>query len=120
VSRAAICWPYTLDIGPGTHVAAAAAQFRFANPNAGRTVNDLRADVPLFIARAGQDEMPGLNAALDAFVTAALARDLPLTLVNHAGGRHAFDIFDDTDRSHEVIKAVLAFFGSSIHASAHP
>ena len=53
--------------------------------------------------------MPGLNEALDRFVCAALTRNLPMTVVNHAGGPHGFDIFDDSEMTRDVIRQILAF-----------
>ena len=55
---AILCYSYTMDIEDGTAVADAAKQWRFANAFAGRSVDDLRPNVPMFIARAGADEMP--------------------------------------------------------------
>jgi acetyl esterase/lipase len=66
-------------------------------------------DLPLLLARAGRDEMPGLNAAIDAFVPRALGLNLPLTLINHHTAPHAFDIVDDTDASRQVVMRTLAF-----------
>ena len=77
---------YMLDVDGSTGIAAAARQFGFVNPCAGKSVADLPPDVPLFIARAGQDQMPGLNEALDRFLVQALACNLPITFVNHAAG----------------------------------
>src|SRR5207248_7279654 len=37
---------------------------------------------PMFVARAGHDEVPTLRDALDQFVSSALAHDAPLQLVN--------------------------------------
>ena len=34
---------------------------------------------------------------------------MPVTVMNHATGRHAFDVFDDTRTSREIVKQVLAF-----------
>jgi hypothetical protein len=48
-----------LDLDESTHVADAARQFGFANPNAGRSIADLRRDVPLLIIRAGRDQFSG-------------------------------------------------------------
>jgi len=106
---AVLCYPYTLDLDGATHVANAARQFGFVTPCAGRTIDDLPRDVSLFIARAGQDRMPGLNEALDRFVNHALTRNLPLTVVNHPTGPHAFDLFDDSETTREIIRHVLAF-----------
>ena len=48
-------------------------------------------------------------AGLDRFVTAALSRNLPLTLVNHADGPHAFDLLHDSARTREIVGQVIAF-----------
>jgi len=50
-----------------------------------------------------------LNASLDAFVSAALARDLPLALINQPGAPHSFDLFDDSDASRATIRRVIGF-----------
>lgn len=106
---AVLAYPYTLDLDGSTRIADAAKQFRFVTPAAGKSVNDLPPDLALFVARAGRDQMPGLNDALDRFVAAALAINLPLTVMNHATGPHAFDLFDDTSTSREIVKHALAF-----------
>jgi hypothetical protein len=106
---AVLSYPYTLDLDGSTGVAQAAAQFRFANPAAGKTLADLPPAVPMFLARSGRDEMPHLNGALDRFVAGALAHNLPMTVVNHAAAPHAFDVFHDSDVSREIIRQWLAF-----------
>jgi dienelactone hydrolase len=111
---AAILYGFTLDLDGGTGVANNAKQFGFATPCAGRSVNDLARDVPMFLARAGQDQFPGLNDAMDRFVAKALTTNLPLTLVNYPDGPHAFDLFADTETSREIIKGVLAFLRSKL------
>lgn len=103
VACAVLCYGYTLDVEE------AAATFKFANPSAGRTIDDLRSDVPLFLARAGQDQFPGLNDALDRFIAGSLRRNLPLTLVNHPEGPHAFDLSHDSATTREIIRGILAF-----------
>jgi dienelactone hydrolase len=107
----ALGYAYTLDLDGATGVADAQAQWRFVNPCAGRTVDDLPHDLPLFIARAGRDQFAGLNPAIDRFVAKALARNLPLTVVNHATGPHAFDLDDDGETTRGIIKSILGFFG---------
>ena len=42
-------------------------------------------------------------------IQGALARNLPITVVNHATGPHAFDVFDDSPASREVVRQSLAF-----------
>lgn len=106
---AALCYGYMLDVDGSTGVADAARQWGFVNPCAGKSAGDLPRDLPLFIARAGQDEFPGLNDTLDRFVAKALTCNLPITVVNHAVAPHAFDLFDDSETSREVIRRILAF-----------
>jgi hypothetical protein len=106
---ATLLYPYTLDVDPSTSVAVAAKQFRFVTPAAGKSVEDLPREAPILIARAGKDQMPGINEALDRFVGKALNINLPLTVVNHAAGPHAFDLVDDSRVSREIIKQALEF-----------
>jgi hypothetical protein len=56
-------------------VADAARQFGFANPGGGRTVADLRRDVPLLITRAGRDQFPAMNASIDRFIRQGLVEN---------------------------------------------
>jgi acetyl esterase/lipase len=63
---------------------------------------------PLFVARAGLDH-PFLNATIDRFVAAALARNAPLEAMNHPDGRHGFDILDDDPRSREIAARTIEF-----------
>jgi hypothetical protein len=72
-------------------------------------VKDFCPDTPLFVVRAGQDETPGLNAALDAFAARALADDRPLTLVNHAGARHSYELWLDTPETRRILQQGLDF-----------
>jgi hypothetical protein len=109
VKCAVLCYGYMLDLEGATAVGGAARTFGFVNPCAGKSVDDLPPHVPLFIARAGQDQMPGLNETLDRFVVRALSRDLPLTLINHTGAPHAFDLFHDSETSREIIRRILGF-----------
>ena len=106
---AVLCYPMTLDFEGSTGIADAARAFGFANPCAGRRVDELPGEVPLFVVRAGRDEMPGLNGALDRFVSEAVRGNLLLTFVNHPEGPHAFDLFQDGEASREIIRGVLRF-----------
>jgi hypothetical protein len=98
-----------LDLDGATEVADAARQFGFANPCAGRTVADLRRDVPLFITRAGRDQFPAMNASVDRFIRQGLIENLPITFVNHATGAHAFELFEDTQTSRDIMRQALRF-----------
>jgi len=97
-----------LDLGGSTVVAEASAQWGFINPCKGKSVADLP-QTALFIARAGRDQFAHLNDALDRFVAAALVRNLPMTLVNHADAPHAFELDHDSDTTREIVKGTLAF-----------
>jgi acetyl esterase/lipase len=67
-----------------------------------------RAAPPMLIARAGLDDA-SLNAGLDRFVQAALEKNVPLELFNHATGHHGFDVEDDNQRSREIIRRTVEF-----------
>lgn len=106
---AVLCYGYTLDADGSDGVSAASGAWGFANPCAGKSVADLPRDVPLFVARAGRDEMPRLNETLDRFLSETLTHNLPVTLVNHPAAPHAFDLFDDSETSREIVRQILAF-----------
>jgi acetyl esterase/lipase len=112
-----LCYGIMLDLDGSTSVAERAAQWRFANPAAGKSVDDLPRDLPLLVVRAGRDEFPHLNETIDRFVAKALARNLPVTLVNHAEAPHAFDLLLDSETSREVIRQILAFLRFQLGAS---
>jgi hypothetical protein len=105
---ALLSYGYMLDSMGSTTVADASTTFGFVNPCSGRSVADVPDDVRLFVARAGRDDA-GLNGTIDRFVAAALARNLSLTLMNHADGPHAFDLFHDSETTREIIRQGLAF-----------
>jgi acetyl esterase/lipase len=71
---------------------------------------------PLFIARAGLDN-PALNAGIDSLVSAALAKNLSVEVMNHATGRHGFDLVDDNARSKEIIRRAVEFLNASLFSS---
>jgi hypothetical protein len=106
---AVLCYGFMLDFAGSNAVANAAKSVGFANPAAGKSVDELPNDLGLMIVRAGRETLPGLNDSIDRFATAAIARNLPITVVNHATGPHAFDIVDDTELSREIVRAMLAF-----------
>jgi hypothetical protein len=63
---------------------------------------------PMLVARAGKDQ-EWINMAIDRFVQKALVRNLPVELLNHTEGPHAFEIFDDSERSREIVRRTLDF-----------
>jgi hypothetical protein len=105
-----------LDLDGATDVAEAAQQFGFANPGVGRTVADLRRDVPLLITRAGRDQFPAMTASIDRFIRQGLIENLPITFVNHAEGPHAFDLFHDSRTSRDILRQTLRFLGQHLIA----
>ena len=109
VKCAALCCGFMLDLDGSTGVAQAAATWNFVNPCQGKSIEDVSTDIPLFIARAGQDQFQLLNDSIDRFVAKALAANLPLTLVNHAAAPHAFDMYLDTDTTRAIIRQILTF-----------
>ena len=109
VTCAALCYGIMLDSAGSTRVAEMAGQFGFSNPCAGKAVADLQPDIPIFLARAGQDQFPHLNETIDHFLASATACNLPITFVNHPAAPHAFDLFHDSDRSRVIIKQLLSF-----------
>jgi hypothetical protein len=111
---AALLYGYMLDLDGATGVAEAAQNYRFTNPNAGRTLHDLPDDVPLFIARAGQEQFPKLNESIDGFLAGALALNRSITFVNHANGPHAFDIMQDSPASRAIVQQALGFLNAQL------
>jgi len=110
VACAALLYAYTLDLDGHTAIAEASRAIGFANPAAGRTVEDLPSQTALFLVRAVRDDTPGLNEALDRFAAAAIRRTA-VHVVGHPGP-HAFDVVDDSEDCRDVIHRVLAFFRS--------
>ena len=70
---------------------------------------DVCPDTPLLVVRAGQDENPGLNAALDAFAAKALAENKPFTLVNYPEARHSFELYQDQPETRRILQQGLDF-----------
>lgn len=64
---------------------------------------------PLLIARAGADQIPDLLAGLDPFIALAISSDADISVLNNPGAPHAFDNKEDTPRTREILKAVIAF-----------
>ena len=64
---------------------------------------------PLFIARAGLDEVPTMNDSIDRFINKALGRNITLNFANQPNGVHGFDNQTDDARSREIIREVIEF-----------
>ncbi|HYS52820.1 MAG TPA: hypothetical protein VER58_03520 [Thermoanaerobaculia bacterium] len=65
--------------------------------------------IPLLIARAGRDQIPGVKESIERFSAIALQKNANLTLLNHPTGKHGFDILDDDERSREIIATAVEF-----------
>jgi hypothetical protein len=101
VRCAALLYGYMLDLDES------ARQFGFIDPQT--RFDEIPNDVPLLIVRAGRDGFAGVNDSIDRFAANALARNLPLTLVNHADGQHGFDLSDDSESTREIVRNVFRF-----------
>ena len=99
---------YLADLDGATHVADAQKQWRFVYPG-GFRVENVPADLPVLIARAGVEQDPGLNIALDRLVAAMLAANRPVTCVNFAAAPHGFEVFHDTLETREVMRQMFRF-----------
>ena len=65
--------------------------------------------LPFFIARAGRDQIPGVDDSIDRFVAEALRRNWPITVVNHPAGSHGFEHREDDARTREILRMAIAF-----------
>jgi len=106
---AALLYPFTLDVDGGTEVADAAATWRFAHPAAGRALSDLPTATALLVVRAGADATPGLNVALDRFVSAAERIGRPVRKIEQPEAPHAFDLLVDNEATRTTVREVLGF-----------
>jgi hypothetical protein len=95
-----------------------ARQAGFVNACEGLSVADLRSDVWMLLVRAGGEQFPELNAALDRLIAAALAQNLPVSVINHASGGHGFDLDEDTVISRGIVQQVLAFLSLHLRVPA--
>lgn len=64
---------------------------------------------PMFIARAGLDEVPTMNDSIDRFTKEAIAKNIWLNFANHPNGVHSFDNQTDDARSREIIRQAIEF-----------
>ena len=69
---------------------------------------------PLFIARAGRDQVPTMDDSIDRFIREAVAKNVVLTFANYPQGVHGFNNQNDDDRSREIIQSALAFMKSQL------
>lgn len=92
--------------GPVALTAAAKAKCAvLMNP----VVKDFCPDTPLFLVRSGRDRTPGLNSALDPFISRAIAENRPLTAVNYPEAPHAFELHLDGPETRRILQHGLDF-----------
>lgn len=71
--------------------------------------NDAGEMAPIFIARAGLDEVPAMNDSIDRFIREAIAKNASIIVANHPQGVHGFDNQTDDERSREIIRSAIDF-----------
>lgn len=71
-------------------------------------IAQFRLDLPVLFVRAGLDRPP-VNESIASLAALAVAQNAPLTLLNNAGGHHAFELIDDNDATRQVIEQTLDF-----------
>lgn len=64
---------------------------------------------PIFVARAGLDQVPSMNDSIDRFVSEAIAKNAPVDFANQPRGVHGFDNQTDDARSREIVRRVVEF-----------
>ena len=81
------------------------------------TIERFRLDLPVLYVRAGLDRPP-VNESIARLAALAISQNAPLTLVNHAGGHHAFEITDSNDATRQVIADTLDFVKRRVDADS--
>jgi acetyl esterase/lipase len=76
--------------------------------------NDADRIAPLFIARAGRDQVPTMDDSIDRFIREAVSKNVALTFANHPQGVHSFDSQNDDNRSREIIRSAIAFMKANL------
>jgi acetyl esterase/lipase len=79
--------------------------------------NDANKIAPIFIARAGLDQVPTMDDSIDRFIKEALAKNVALTVMNHPTGVHGFDNQNDDERSREIIRSAIEFMKTHLRSS---
>lgn len=75
---------------------------------------------PLFVAAAGRDAVPGLNASVARFAAAAAAAGAALELHVLRGGRHGFDVGPGDARAAAIVRAAVGFLRRNLDVAAVP
>ena len=100
---------FTFELPGSTKVSELSTKIGFAFPAILGVPDTLRWDVPIFLVRAGLDNVPYLNETLSRFIMLATSKNAPLEFRNLPNAQHGFDILDDNDNSKETIKRTVDF-----------
>ncbi len=113
IGAAVLLNSYLIDLdGPGD-IAKGSRLFGYTNGGAGVKLAAL-AQTPMMLVRSGRDATPGLNLNLDRYITAALSANHPITVINHPNAPHAFELFDPTDASRNILRRALTFLTTEL------
>lgn len=74
-----------------------------------RKISKIPKNIPLMVVRAGMDQYPIINEAMDHFVAEAIRSNAQLTFINYSEGQHDFDVLDDTEESRLIIRQTVDF-----------
>ncbi len=77
-----------------------------------------RQDLEILVVKAGLD-YPFLNKGIETFMNMAITTDLHVEFISYPEGQHAFDIFDNTQRSKEIILQTVSFLKEKLSKN-HP
>ncbi len=105
---AAFLYGYMIDSAKVNYTKNASLQFGFVNPDSTQLLSKI--ETPIFLVRAGKDQMPNINETIDLFVLKSLENNLVINLINYSSGEHAFDLYNDNAVSREIIKKVIEFY----------
>jgi len=68
---------------------------------------------PMFMVRAGLDDVR-LNEGIDQLAAAAIKKNAALTFINYADGQHGFDVFDDKERSRDIMRETFTWIREQV------
>jgi hypothetical protein len=108
---ASLNYGFMLDLDGSTVITDTAEQIKFADPNGGE---ESMLELDQLITKAGQDAFPGINDSIDAYMSLAKARNLPVELIEYEAGVHSFDVLDDSAESIAVVKRMVDFLKSKL------
>ncbi len=77
----------------------------------------MRTDLPVLYVRSGLDGL-GINTGIEYTIRHMTEVECDLTFIHYPEGQHAFDIFDDNDRSRQIIRQTVEFFTTNLNRPA--